>query len=107
MILAVDIGNSNITFGVWEKDNLFGPWRIKTKPFLTSDQYGLFISQILERNELKSIDGVIISSVVPDLMHSFVNSVRKYLILDPLIVGPGIKTGISIRTENPKEVGAD
>jgi len=107
MILAVDVGNSNITIGVWKENNLYGPWRIKTRPFLTSDQYGLFITEILKRNNLESIRGVIISSVVPDLMHSFINSIKKYLLIDPIIVGPGIKTGISIRTENPKEVGAD
>jgi len=107
MLLAIDLGNSNITFGVWKNDNLMGPWRVKTKPLQTSDQYGLFITEILKRNCLEDINGVIISSVVPNVMHSFVNSIRKYLFIDPLIVGPGIKTGISIRTENPKEVGAD
>jgi type III pantothenate kinase len=93
MILAVDVGNSNITIGVWKENNLYGPWRIKTRPFLTSDQYGLFITEILKRNNLESIRGVIISSVVPDLMHSFINSIKKYLLIDPIIVGPGIKTG--------------
>ncbi|MFP4456892.1 MAG: type III pantothenate kinase [Clostridia bacterium] len=107
MLLVIDVGNSNITFGVWKDDNLIGPWRLKTRPLQTSDQYGLFITEILNRNDLEDIIGVIISSVVPDVMHSFVNSIRKYLFIDPLIVGPGIKTGISIRTENPKEVGAD
>lgn len=107
MLLTIDIGNTNITFGVWKDKELFGPWRLKTRPLKSSDQYGLFLTDVLIRNELNKIKGAIVSSVVPDVMHSFLNSLRKYLLIEPLIVGPGIKTGIPIRTENPKEVGAD
>lgn len=109
MVLVVDIGNSNIVFGVYKKDNLIGNWRMVTRSEKTSDEYGIFILNSLEYNNIdyKEIKSIIVSSVVPNLIHSFQNAMRKYFKIDPLIVGPGIKTGIVINTENPREVGAD
>ncbi len=109
MLLAIDIGNSNITLGVWQGEELFGPWRMTTKLSRTSDEYGLFLVDLLRYNGIDNNDitDIIIASVVPNIMHSFTNALIKYLQLEPLIVGPGVKTGMAIKTENPKEVGAD
>ncbi len=109
MILAVDIGNSNIVIGVYDDDKLVGSWRMVTRSEKTSDEYGIFILNLIElssidKNEIKS---AIVSSVVPNVMHSFENALRKYFNIEPIIVGPGIKTGITISTDNPREVGAD
>ena len=109
MILVVDIGNSNIVVGVYEKDEIIGSWRMVTRSEKTSDEYGIFILNLLSYNNInyKNIKSVIVSSVVPNLIHSFQNAMKKYFGIDPLIVGPGIKTGITINTDNPREVGAD
>lgn len=86
-----------------------GQWRMTTKIQRTSDEYGLWISNLINNNGILSDDikNVIIASVVPNIMYSFVNGIVKYFKTKPLIVGPGIKTGIKINLENPKEVGAD
>lgn len=109
MILVVDIGNTNIVVGVFKGDDIIGSWRMVTRSEKTSDEYGIFILNLLSYNNInyKEIDNVIVSSVVPDVMHSFENAMKKYFNIDPLIVGPGIKTGITIATSNPREVGAD
>ncbi len=109
MILAVDIGNTNIVIGVYDGDNIAGSWRMVTRSEKTSDEYGIFILNLLEYNNIdhKKIKSAIVSSVVPNVMHSFENALRKYFGIDAIIVGPGIKTGITISTDNPREVGAD
>ncbi|WP_326910490.1 type III pantothenate kinase [Sedimentibacter sp. MB31-C6] len=109
MVLVVDIGNTNIVVGVYKNDELIGNWRMVTRSEKTSDEYGIFILNLLkyENIDYKKINGVIVSSVVPNVMHSFQNAMKKYFNIDPLIVGPGIKTGITINTDNPREVGAD
>ncbi|PKM51299.1 MAG: pantothenate kinase [Firmicutes bacterium HGW-Firmicutes-7] len=109
MLLVVDIGNTNITLGVYEKDNLLGSFRMTTKTPRTSDEYGLFIISWLKNRgiETEMIKDTIISSVVPTIMYSFNNGIKKYMKKEPIIVGPGIKTGISVNTEAPKDVGAD
>ena len=109
MILVCDIGNTNLTLGIIDGDKILGTCRLTTTLQRTSDEYGFLIREMLSGNNVSidQIEGVIISSVVPKIMHSFVNSIRKYIKKEPMIVGPGIKTGISIRYENPKEVGAD
>ena len=109
MILAVDIGNSNIVLGVFDGDDIIGNWRMVTRKDKTSDEYGIFILNSLkysniEKNKIKS---AIVSSVVPNVMHSFENALKKYFDIEPIIVGPGIKTGITISNDNPREVGAD
>lgn len=108
-LLAVDIGNTNITMGIYGDRSLLAIYRITTASKRTSDEYGIIINQFLQQENLKPIDinDTIISSVVPKIMHSFVNAIKHYLNKEPLIVGPGIKTGISIRIDNPKELGAD
>ena len=109
MILAVDIGNTNIVIGVYDGDNLAGSWRMVTRSEKTSDEYGIAIVNLLEYSNIdhKKIKSAIVSSVVPNVMHSFENALRKYFNISPIIVGPGIKTGITISTDNPREVGAD
>lgn len=109
MLLVVDIGNTNITLGVYDEEALLGTFRMTTKTPRTSDEYGLFFISLLNSKNIKveQIEATIISSVVPNIMYSFTSGVRKYLRMEPMIVEPGIKTGISISTENPKEVGPD
>ena len=109
MILAIDVGNTNLEIGVFDGDELIGTWRMVTKTIRSSDEYGILMLSMLNHDHIQreNINGAIISSVVPGIMYSLTNSVRKYFRLEPLIVGPGTKTGISIETENPKEVGSD
>lgn len=109
MIIAVDIGNTNISLGILKDDEVVSTFRLNTKNTRTSDEYGMIIYTFLNSVNIKKedIDDVIISSVVPNIMHSFINSIKKYLDIDPFIVGAGIKTGIKVNSENPKEVGAD
>lgn len=109
MLLVVDIGNTNITFGVFEEENIVSTFRLTTKMQRTSDEFGILITDLLKINgvEISDIDDVIISSVVPNIMHSFENAIRKYIKKEAIIVGPGIKTGIKIATTNPREIGAD
>ncbi len=109
MLLTIDVGNTNITLGVYEGEKLSGTFRMTTKQQRTSDEYGFTICEILEHGKIrpKQIKDVIIASVVPDIMHSLTNGIIKYLELKPLVVSAGIKTGIRIVTENPKEIGPD
>ena len=109
MLLVIDVGNTNITFGVYEGKNIKSTFRMMSKLPRTSDEYGISIHSLLKDNgiERKDIDGVIIASVVPNVMYSLNSAVIKYLKCEPLIVGPGLKTGIKVATPNPKEIGAD
>lgn len=109
MVLVVDIGNTNIVIGVYNGDDIAGSWRMVTRSEKTSDEYGIFILNLLNYNNIKQEDikSAIVSSVVPNVMHSFQNALKKYFNIEPIIVGPGIKTGITIATDNPREVGAD
>ncbi|WP_343208729.1 type III pantothenate kinase [Anaerolentibacter hominis] len=109
MLLAVDVGNTNITFGVFDGQKLSGTFRLTTKQPRTSDEYGSTILSLLKHREVDAaqIEAVIISSVVPNVMYSFTNGIKKYLRINPMIVGTGTKTGIRVKTANPKEVGAD
>lgn len=109
MILVVDIGNTNIVIGIYKEDKFIDSWRMVTRSEKTSDEYGVFILSLLSYNNIdyKEINGAIVSSVVPNLMHSFKNALKKYFNVNPFIVGPGIKTGIKVSIENPEKVGAD
>ncbi len=109
MILVVDVGNTNIVFGVYEGKKLLRHWRFSTKQTATEDEYGLMMVQALSFDgfHVDQIEGVIISSVVPPLMPVLEKISIRYLKHEPLVVGPGIKTGLNIRYENPREVGAD
>lgn len=109
MLLVFDVGNTNMVIGVYEGKTLVKDWRICTDIHKTSDEYGMLISNLLtyDKIDLKSIDDVIISSVVPNVMHALENFCIKYCEKKPMIVGPGIKTGLNIKYDNPKQVGAD
>ena len=109
MLLTIDVGNTNITLGVFKEEILLGTFRMTTKRPRTSDEYGFTICGILEHRNIcpQDIHAVIIASVVPDIMHSLTSGIIKYLNVRPLIVSAGIKTGIRIVTENPKEIGPD
>ena len=109
MLLVFDVGNTNMVLGIYEDKKLVKDWRINTYKQKTSDEYGMIISSLFEYNnmDINSIDQIIISSVVPDVMHSLENFCIKYCNKQPMIVGPGIKTGLNIKYDNPKQVGAD
>ncbi len=109
MILAIDVGNTNITIGLMENDRIDGVFRMNCELHRTSDEYGIFINQLILTKGLipSDIDDVIIASVVPNVMYSLNSAMIKYFNIDPMIVGSGLKTGIKIKSANPKEVGAD
>lgn len=109
MILVVDVGNTNITFGVYAGKELKTTFRIMSKQPRTSDEYGISLRELLRTNDIdhKDIEGTIIASVVPNIMHALIGAIIRYIGKAPLIVGPGVKTGIKIVTENPREIGPD
>jgi len=109
MILVADVGNTNMTMGVYEGEELKATFRIMTKTPRTSDEYGILITQLLTSKgiDVDSLEGSIIASVVPDVMHSLTGGIVRYTKTTPLIVGPGVKTGIKIVTEDPRAIGAD
>jgi type III pantothenate kinase len=109
MILAIDVGNTNVVIGIYEQERLKVSWRISTDKNRTADELAMMFSQLFSREQIsfEDIDGVIISSVVPPLISPLEDMVEKYFKLTPVVVGPGIKTGIKIGLENPKELGAD
>lgn len=109
MILVFDVGNTNIVLGVYEGKELKKFWRISTDKNKTSDEYGVLINELFRYNDLNLLDveATVISSVVPTLMYSLQAMSIKYCNKEPLIVGPGIKTGMNIKISNPKELGAD
>lgn len=109
MILVFDIGNTNIVLGVYKDKNLVEHWRISTTTNRTADEYGVLLKALFNDAGLsfKRIKAVVISSVVPPLMMTLDIMSKKYFGFPPLVVGPGIKTGVQIKYENPREVGAD
>ena len=109
MILVIDVGNTNITFGVYREKKLITTFRMTSRLLRTSDEYGIEIREMLKSNQVDParLGGAIIASVVPNVMHALTGAVKRYLKLEPVIVGTGIKTGIRITSENPKEIGPD
>lgn len=109
MIFVLDVGNTNIVLGVYDGDELKYHWRIGTNRQKTEDEYGMIIKQLFAHEGLSTteIDGIIISSVVPPIMYALESMCKKYFSITPMVIGPGIKTGLNIKYDNPKEVGAD
>ena len=108
MLFAIDVGNTNITVGLFDGKTLIKQFRMITQTSRTSDEYGVFLRQWLDINSTEAkIESVVVSSVVPNIMHSLTSAIIKYFEVKPLIVAPGIKTGIRIAIQNPKELGAD
>ncbi|MDD4239039.1 MAG: type III pantothenate kinase [Desulfotomaculaceae bacterium] len=109
MILVFDVGNTNIVLGVYEERELVANWRLSTNRHRTSDEYGIMLKELfgVAGLEMKSIHAMVISTVVPPVTHTLEKMCRKYFNISPLVVGPGIKTGLPVKYENPREVGAD
>lgn len=109
MLLVIDVGNTNIVIGIYSDDKIVNVWRITTNKERTSDEFGVFYITMFQNEgiKLEDIDSIIISSVTPNVMYSLNHSIRKYFNCDPLIVKPGIKTGLNIKIDNPKELGSD
>lgn len=109
MLLVIDVGNTNITLGVFEDVTIRASFRLTTSTARTSDEYGLLLCDLLKAKNIRmeDISAITIASVVPKLMHSLASGCIKYLGITPLIVGIGTKTGIKITTGNAKEIGAD
>lgn len=109
MLLVFDAGNTNIVLGLYEEDILIDSWRIATDENKSSDEYAILIRQLFQfvGKNPKDVTDAILSSVVPNITYSLEHSIRKLFDITPLIVGPGIKTGMDIKYDNPKQVGAD
>lgn len=109
MIFVMDVGNTYTSLGAYEGRKLLGSWRMGTDKDKTSDEFGMFFFTLFnyESLDMQKVEAVVIASVVPPIMHSLENAVKKYFKKDPIVIGPGIKTGINIKYENPREVGAD
>lgn len=109
MLLALDIGNTNIVLGVYREDTLLADWRIASDRQKTYDEYGLLLEQLLQSCGLcgREIRDVIISSVVPNLTDVLRITCERYFRRQPMVVGNGLRTGMPLRYENPREVGAD
>ncbi|MDT8304905.1 MAG: type III pantothenate kinase [Anaerolineae bacterium] len=108
MLLAIDIGNTTITLGLWDGQQWRFQWRLRTIHDQTVDEYGIYLKMLLREEGLAdAVDGVVLSSVVPPLTRTFVAVASRYLGQEPLLVTAATDTGIRIATENPAEVGAD
>jgi type III pantothenate kinase len=109
MLLAIDIGNTNVTLGVFENEQLYATWRIATDVNQMPDEYGIWLVNLLRHRNLATSDitKIALCSTVPPLTPIFVELFEKYFEISPLVVGAGVKTGVRIRMDNPREVGPD
>jgi len=109
MILIMDIGNTNTVLGLYQGDELKTHWRISTDRNKTPDEYGMLFKNLFESADIdnQAVNSIIISSVVPPILRILKKTSYRYFNVNPLVVGPGVKTGMNIKTDNPKEVGAD
>jgi type III pantothenate kinase len=109
MLLVIDVGNTHTVLGMYEGEKLLHHWRVWTDQQKTSDEYGILIRNLYDASHLSSreVAAIIVSSVVPPLTPTIVELCVQYFGITPVVVGPGVKTGIAIKMDNPKEVGAD
>jgi type III pantothenate kinase len=109
MLLCIDIGNTNIKLGLFEGDKIRAHWRIATERTRLADEYAMLLLDLFRTEQIavNAVTGVALSSVVPPLTPEFTDLAQRYLKQTPLVVGPGVKTGMNIRTDHPAEVGAD
>lgn len=109
MLLVIDVGNTNIVLGVYNKENLICDFRLNTIKNKTSDEYALSIMDILHANNINKskINDVVIASVVPDVMHSIENAIKKYLNLKPIVLCDNLSLPIKINHDNPETIGID
>jgi len=106
MLLVIDVGNTNIVLGLMEGQDVEQRWRVSTKG-RTTDEFGMLIAQLLGSTHRGKVHGAIVSCVVPGTLYSITKACRRYLDIEPLVVGSGVKTGLRVCTDNPREVGAD
>ena len=109
MIFVMDIGNSNIKTAVFDGERMVKRWRCATDLTMTSDQYGIIMADLFRYHglEMRSISGIMISSVVPTVNYTIEHMCRDYFGIEPRLLAPGMKTGLNIRYENPRELGSD
>jgi type III pantothenate kinase len=109
MLLVIDVGNSNTVLGIYDGTDLKNDWRVGTDKYRTIDEYAMLINDLFRLSgvEFSDLTDVIVSSVVPPMLHTIEGLCQKYFKLKPFIVGPGMKTGMPIQYDNPREVGAD
>jgi type III pantothenate kinase len=109
MLLAIDVGNTNIVLGVYRDAKLVASWRVETHAQRLADEYAVMIERLLSFHELKlgDVNNLVLGSVVPMLTSSLSEFGERYLRCRPVVVGPGVRTGVRILVENPREVGAD
>jgi type III pantothenate kinase len=109
VLLAVDVGNTNVTLALFDGEKLVADWRVTSHRERTADEMAVELRQLFELRgfELKVVTGVVIASVVPNLNPALVEASRRYLKCEPVMVGPGVKTSVRVRYENPRDVGAD
>lgn len=109
MILAIDVGNTNIKYGVFDNEKLIASFRVSSRLSRTADEYGSVLVNLLTDSGVNKnqIDGIIISSVIPSLNYTICHMCEYFFSVKPIMVGPGVKTGLNIKADNPKEVGAD
>lgn len=109
MLLAIDVGNTNIKYGVYNEDKLIASFRVSSRLSRTADEYGSVLVNLLANSGVskQDINGVIISSVIPSLNYTICHMCEYFFNITPLMIGPGVKTGLNIKADNPKEVGAD
>jgi len=110
MLLVIDVGNTNVVFAVFEGENLAGQWRISTDAKRTSDEYGVWLTQVLQHHKIPpaAIKSAVCASVVPQALFDLRQLAKRYFNCELLVIGaPGIKTGIGVKIDNPREVGAD
>jgi type III pantothenate kinase len=109
VLLAVDVGNTNVTFGLFDGERLAADWRVTSHRERTADEMAVELRQLFQLRglELDAVSGVVISSVVPTLNPALIEASRRYLNCEPVMVGPGVKTGVRVRYETPRDVGAD
>ena len=109
MLLAFDVGNTNIVLGVFQEGKLIQNWRLETDNNKSADEYGMIVNQLFQYEGLniKDVKDVIISTVVPSVLYTLQHLSMKYFNKRAIVIGPGIKTGLTIKYDNPKQVGAD
>src|SRR5690242_19683726 len=109
MLLAVDVGNTNVTLALFDGERLAADWRLTSRREWTADELAVELRQLFELRgfEHEIVSGVVISSVVPTINPALVEASRRYFKCEPVMVGPGVKTSVKVRYENPRDVGAD
>lgn len=109
MLLAFDVGNTNIVLGVFKEDKMITNWRLETDNNKSADEYGMIVGQLFRYQglDITEVRDVIISTVVPSVLYTLQHLSMKYFNRKPIVIGPGIKTGLIVKYDNPKQVGAD